>query len=81
VVSKIDVHRGWRDALEADRATLQAHAERYRQVPWVGVAAAPELGDPQCDELLGALDAGLDDDMLYRRNRLRVGIPARDGDP
>jgi len=72
VVSKIDVHRGWRDALEADRATLQAHAERYRQVPWVGVAAAPELGDPQCDELLGALDAGLDDDMLYRRNRLRA---------
>lgn len=71
-VSKIDVHRGWRDALEADRATLQAHAERYRHVPWVGVAAAPELGDPQCDELVEALDAGLDDDALYRRNRLRA---------
>ncbi|OBB09416.1 hypothetical protein A5662_08610 [Mycobacteriaceae bacterium 1482268.1] len=42
VVSKIDVHRGWRDVLAEDRTRLAAHAERYRDMPWVGVAAAPE---------------------------------------
>ena len=45
-VSKIDVHRNWRDVLAEDRSRLAAHAERYRDVPWVGVAAAPDLGEP-----------------------------------
>ena len=46
VVAKIDVHRTWRDVLAANRDALAAHAPRYAQVPWVGAAAAPELGEP-----------------------------------
>ncbi|CMR24518.1 Conserved membrane protein of uncharacterised function [Mycobacterium tuberculosis] len=44
VVSKIDVHRGWRDVLTSNRDRLAARASRYARVPWVGAAAAPELG-------------------------------------
>jgi hypothetical protein len=43
-VSKIDVHRTWSDVLSANRDMLAAHAPRYANVPWVGVAAAPDLG-------------------------------------
>src|ERR1700744_2583011 len=32
VVSKIDVHRGWRDVLAANREILTAHSPRYAQV-------------------------------------------------
>ena len=46
VVSKIDVHRGWRDVVAANRDVLAAHAPRYGQVPWVGAAALPDLGEP-----------------------------------
>src|SRR6202007_2667702 len=38
-VSKIDVHRTWAEVLAADREALSAHAQRYRDVPWTGVAA------------------------------------------
>jgi hypothetical protein len=58
-VSKIDAHRGWRDVQAADRALLARRDERYRQVPWVGVAAAPDLGEPDVDELVRALVACL----------------------
>jgi hypothetical protein len=42
VVSKIDVHRTWRDVLAANCQTLAAHAPRYGRAPWVGAAAAPD---------------------------------------
>jgi hypothetical protein len=43
-VSKIDAHRGWRDVQSADRVLLARRDERYRQVPWVGVAIAVRGG-------------------------------------
>ena len=58
-VTKIDAHRGWREVLAADRTLLARRDERYRQVPWVGVAAAPDLGEPDVDELVDTLRARL----------------------
>jgi len=71
VVSKIDAHRNWRDVLAADRQALITHDARYRDVSWVGVAAAPDLGDPKIDELVERL-GHLGDARLARRNRLRA---------
>jgi hypothetical protein len=72
VVSKIDVHRAWRDVLAADRDALSAHAPRYRDVPWVGVAALPERGEPRVEDLVVAVREQLADTDLPRRNRLRA---------
>ena len=72
VVSKIDVHRNWDEVLAANRDVLAAHAPRYRDVPWVGVAAAPEQGEPQVDDLVAAVSGQLANDELARRNRLRA---------
>ncbi|HJT95537.1 MAG TPA: hypothetical protein VJ777_26960 [Mycobacterium sp.] len=72
VVSKIDAHRGWRDVLAADRALLADRAHRYRHVQWVGAAAAPDLGGPRLDELVGLLRQRLVDPDVKRRNRLRA---------
>lgn len=72
VVSKIDVHRSWWAVLGVDRDTLAAHAPRYRQVPWVGVAAAPELGPQRVDEVITALCAQLADPDIDRRNGMRA---------
>jgi hypothetical protein len=71
-VAKIDVHLNWRDVQSANRDKLAEHAPRYVKVPWVGVAAAPELGDPQIDELVDTVEAQLADSDLARRNRLRA---------
>jgi hypothetical protein len=71
-VSKTDVHRNWRDMLAADSKALSKHAARYRDVPWVGVAAAPDRGDPKIDELADVLQRQLADNGLARRNRLRA---------
>ncbi|OBG99742.1 MULTISPECIES: hypothetical protein [unclassified Mycobacterium] len=72
VVSKIDVHRNWRDVMAADRDALAAHAPRYGRVPWVGAAALPDLGDPDVDDLVQTVAAELDDADIPRRNRLRA---------
>ncbi len=72
VVSKIDVHRKWREVLTADREILAAHAPRYRQVPWVGAAALPDVGDPDVDDLVETVAAQLADPDIARRNRLRA---------
>ncbi|MGH3969336.1 MAG: hypothetical protein ACRDTV_14775, partial [Mycobacterium sp.] len=72
VVSKIDLHRNWRDVLAADRDELAAHAPRYRGVPWVGAAAAPEQGDPSVDDLVATVQEQLADPSINRRNRLRA---------
>jgi hypothetical protein len=72
VLSKIDVHRTWRDTLDADRVALAAHRQRYADVSWVGVAAAPDLGEPVLGELVDGLEARLAEDSLEKRNRLRA---------
>ena len=72
VVSKIDVHRTWRDVLAADRDVLAAHAPRYRDVPWVGVAALPDSGKPRVGDLVAAVREQQADADLSRRNRLRA---------
>ena len=72
VVAKIDVHHTWRDVLAADREALAAHAPRYAQVPWVGAAAMPELGEVRVDDLVDAVSARLADSDIARRNRLRA---------
>ena len=71
-VSKIDVHRNWEEVLASDREVLTSHAARYRDVPWVGVAAAPESGEPRIDDLATAVSDRLADTDLPRRNRLRA---------
>lgn len=72
VVTKIDVHYGWRDVLAANSKKLTRHARRYGRVPWVGVAAAPEVGEPQVDELIVTVREQLADSDVARRNRLRA---------
>lgn len=71
-VSKIDAHRGWREIRDADAEILAERAGRYAHMPWVGVAAAPDLGDPQLDELVELLTVRLADPEVRRRNRLRA---------
>jgi hypothetical protein len=71
VVTKIDVHQRWREVLDADRALLRGHRPRYQAMPWIGVAAAPQLGESRVDDLVSALRRQLDDVELARRNRLR----------
>jgi hypothetical protein len=71
-VSKIDVHRAWRDVLAEDRSRLASHASRFEEMPWVGVAAAPDLGEPNLDELVDLLRSRLADVDMKRRNRLRA---------
>jgi len=72
VVSKIDVHRTWRDVVTANRDVLAAHALRYTQVPWVGAAALPDLGEPSVDDLVDTVSGQLADPDIARRNRLRA---------
>ncbi|MFN3003865.1 hypothetical protein [Mycolicibacterium wolinskyi] len=72
VLSKIDAHRNWREVRDADAAVLAERASRYERMPWVGVAAAPDLGEPQLDDLVELLSKRLADPDLLRRNRLRA---------
>lgn len=71
VVSKIDVHRQWPAMRQAASETLAEYAPRYRNVAWVGVAAAPLCGDPRVEELVAALVDTLGSSDTLRRNRLR----------
>ncbi len=71
-VSKVDVHRNWGDVLAADADIAAAYGTRYSDMVWVGVAAAPQLGEPRLDELVNALERGLAHRLLAQRNRLRV---------
>ncbi|WP_234812402.1 hypothetical protein [Mycolicibacter longobardus] len=71
VVSKIDAHRQWREMREAARETLAGYAPRYRDVAWVGAAAAPERGEPAVEDLVAELREQLGDSEVRRRNRLR----------
>ncbi|ORV10154.1 hypothetical protein AWC04_00860 [Mycolicibacterium fallax] len=69
VVTKIDVHRRWREVLEANSAVPVGAG---RVIRWVGAAAAPDLGEPRVDELVEAVGVVLADPDLPRRNRLRA---------
>lgn len=77
-VSKIDAHRRWREVLAVNRELLAERADRYRDVPWIGVAAAPDLGVPNVDELVTVLTEGLAHPDLARRNRLRCNASRAD---
>ncbi|MGV0810858.1 hypothetical protein ABQF34_02745 [Mycolicibacterium boenickei] len=72
VVSKIDAHRDWRHVRDTDAKILTERDARYEHMPWVGVAAAPDLGEPQLDELVELLAEQLADPAVARRNRLRA---------
>ncbi|MGV0744096.1 hypothetical protein ABQF30_17040 [Mycolicibacterium sp. XJ870] len=72
VLSKIDAHRNWREVRDADAAILAERASRYERMPWVGVSAAPDLGEPQLDDLVELLSERLADPAVMRRNRLRA---------
>lgn len=72
VVTKVDVHLTWREVMAADRELLAAHRRRFAGLPWVGVAAAPEEGDPAVDELADLLRDTVGDPEVIRRNRLRA---------
>jgi hypothetical protein len=72
VVSKIDVHLGWRDVLAANQAAVAARNPRYANMVWTGVAAAPEVGEPRMEDLVEALEEGLAHSHLPRRNQLRA---------
>lgn len=72
VVSKIDIHRNWRDVLATDREALAAQAPRYRHVPWLGAAAIPERGERRVDALIAEVREQLGDADVARRNRLRA---------
>lgn len=72
VVSKIDDHRDWTAVLAADRAGLAAHTPRWGRIPWVGVAAAPRLGDPVVDDLVRTLGEHLADPGRVVRNQRRA---------
>jgi hypothetical protein len=71
-VSKVDVHQNWEETLAGNREVLASHAPRYADVPWAGVAAAPEEGEPRIDDLAAAVSDQLSDADLARRNRLRA---------
>ena len=72
VVSKIDVHRTWRDVVAANRRVLAAYAPRYARVPWVGAAALPDLGDPNVDDMVATIASELAAPDIAKRNRLRA---------
>lgn len=77
VVSKVDAHRGWRDVVAVDRARVAGWDGRYGATPWLGVAAAPGLGEPRIDELVDLLRGELERNPLPV-NRSR-SVPARSG--
>ncbi len=72
VVAKTDVHRTWRQVLQADRAVVAAYRPRYAGMRWVGAAATPDIGPPTVDLLIELVRAGLADPTLAERNRLRA---------
>jgi hypothetical protein len=72
VLTKTDVHPNWRAVLDTDAETVRNRSPRYRQMPWVGVAATPDHGPPQLDALVELLRERLADASMARRNRLRT---------
>lgn len=71
-VAKIDLHRCWRETVDADRAVARAHDDRYAAMPWVGVSAAPDIGEPVLDELVAAVRDRVACPLLDERNHMRA---------
>jgi hypothetical protein len=71
VVAKIDAHRGWRAVMDADRTLVAGWSVGRAEMPWVGVAAAPDLGEARVGELVVLLRERLADRDLDRRNAMR----------
>jgi len=80
VVAKVDAHHGWRDVLAADRALVASWDARHRSTRWVGVAAAPGLGDVRIDELVELLRHEFAR-MPMQANRIRPEPVRRGPDP
>lgn len=76
-VTKIDVHRGWRAVLAANRDALTRRAPEYADAVWVGVAADPDIGPEQTGELVEAVRAAA---RRSRRPRLRQARVALAGE-
>lgn len=74
VLAKVDAHRGWRDVLAADRAALRARSARYRAMPWVPVAAAPDVGPPELGPLVETLRNQLDANGVREQSALEARI-------
>lgn len=66
-LAKIDVHRAWSSVLDVNRAVSPDPA-----MPWVAVAAAPEIGPCVIEPLVDAVRSRLDDEHRPRRNLLRA---------
>ena len=66
VVSKIDVHRGWLQVLDANRTLAASYA-----LSWVGVAADPHIGPSKLEPLIDALDSALARDRRSPRKWLQ----------
>lgn len=64
-VTKTDAHRSWRDV--RDRLNKQ-----YGDVPWIGVSAAPQLGEPDAADLVVAVRAVVNGESATRLRRLRA---------
>jgi hypothetical protein len=71
VVAKSDAHRGWRAVLAANRAILATLLPQCQAIPWLGVAAAPDVGELNLDELVAALHEVLGDPGRPQRKSLR----------
>jgi hypothetical protein len=81
VVSKIDAHRGWRDVMAANRTLVAAWHTRLASMPWLGVAAAPDLGEARIDDLAAVLRERLADPDLVHRNHLRANESQKRSQP
>ena len=77
VVTKIDAHRRWRAVLAANRASAAGWCAGRPPMPWVGVAAAPNLGEPDLVALVDLLAAHLAEPDLDARKELHRSMVRR----
>lgn len=77
VVSKIDVHQGWRDVLDRDQRVLSAYNQRFDSVPWLGVSTRGD--SPGLDELAQTVLRLSARSTTGERNRLRAWITRLEG--
>lgn len=76
VVSKIDAHRGWRAVRDADQTLVAGWSAGYRDMAWAAVAAAPDIGTPQIDELVELLRRHLRNPAAARAHPPRTQLSA-----
>jgi hypothetical protein len=81
VVSKIDAHRRWREVMATNRTLVAAWHARRASMPWLGAAAAPDVGEALVDELVAVLRERLADPGLEHRNQLRAKELRKEAQP